>query len=139
MHGLRPAEGAGAIRLTVRAVIAGECCNHFRDGPGGVANWCVVKDAACPIFATFRRCKWFETAVLPAWPDVAAEYAVLAGQNLSGEITVTRRAICRHCGEAFKALHNRQQYCSEACAKAGARVKTKERVRRHRKPVSAAV
>ena len=38
---LRAAEGAGAMRLTVKAVIAGECCSHFRDGPRGVANWCV--------------------------------------------------------------------------------------------------
>ena len=127
------------MSLSVKAVIAGECCNHFRDGPRGVANWCVAKDAPCPIFATFRRCRWFEDAVLPAGPDVAAEYAALAGQKTGGEGVVARRAICRHCGEAFKALHNRQQYCSEACVKAGNRVKTKERVRRHRRPVSAAV
>ena len=78
--------------------------------------------------------------MLPAWPDVAAEYAALAGQNISGEPVVTRRAICRNCGEAFKALHNRQQYCSEACARLGQESKTKERVRRHRgAPVSGAV
>ena len=126
------------MRLTVKAAITGRCHSHGRGGPPGVANWCVRKDAVCPIFATFRPCEWFETAVLPDCPDVAAEYASLAGQDASGEMTVTRRAICRNCGEAFKALHNRQQYCSEACAKAGGRVKTKERVRRHRKPVTGA-
>ena len=127
------------MRLTVKAVVAGRCHRHGCGGPPGVANWCVRKDAVCPIFATFRRCEWFETAVLPDCPDVAAEYAALAGQNRSGEPVVTRQAICRHCGEAFKALHNRQQYCSEPCIQAGKRAKDKEWQRKHRAPVSEAV
>ena len=126
------------MRLTVKGVVAQECSCHFRDKRPAVDHWCESKDKVCPIFTTFHPCKDFETAVLPAWPDVAAEYAALAGQNLSGQPVVRRQAVCRHCGEAFKALCNRQQYCSEACVKAGARVKTKERVRRHRKPVSGA-
>jgi len=73
------------MRLTVKAVIAAECPSHFRDTRGAVDHWCDPNDEVCPIFAIFRRCPWFETAVLPAWPAVAAEYAALAGQNTSDE------------------------------------------------------
>jgi predicted nucleic acid-binding Zn ribbon protein len=127
------------MRLTVKAVIAGQCHSHGRGGPLGVANWCVRKDAVCPIFATFRRCEWFETAVLPDCPDVAAEYAALAGQNRSGEPVVTRQAICRNCGEAFKALYNRQQYCSEECRHQGRKDYERRYKRGKRAPVSGAV
>ena len=127
------------MRLSVKAVIAGKCCNYFRSGPRGAADWCEPEDEVCPIFATVRRCPWFETAVLPAWPDVAAEYAALAGQSTSNEPVVTRQAICRHCGEAFKALHNRQQYCSEECRRQGRKDYERRYKRGKRAPVSNAV
>ena len=122
------------MKLTVKSVIAQQCHRYDRVGYFGIPNWCLQKDAACPMFTTFRRCRHFEEAVLPACPDVAAEYVFLAGQDLDTKPGPTRRAICRTCGEAFKTTSNRQQYCSETCAQAGARAKTRERVRRHRQP-----
>lgn len=128
------------MRLTVKSVIQAECCNHYMDGPYEMRHYCCWKDRVCPIFTDeFRRCGWFEEAVMPAWMDVAAEYADMCGQRSQEEITVTRLAICRNCGESFKAIHNRQQYCSEECAKLGERGKAKERQRRKRQPSAAAV
>lgn len=109
-------------RTPLQSIIAAECCNHFLEGPGGAANWCVAKERVCSVFATFRRCKWFEDAVLPAWPDVAAEYAYLAGQEIDKRpASIAKLRVCRHCGEAFRPEHNRQLYCGEACVLAGAR------------------
>jgi len=126
--------------MTVKAVIAAECCNHFREGPYSMSNYCCAKDAVCPIFTpTFQRCRWFETAVLPAWPDVAAEWADMCGQEETGDITVTRQAICRNCGEAFKTTNNRQGYCSEACSVEGRKRYVREYRRHKRTPVSGAV
>jgi hypothetical protein len=125
--------------MTVKSVIAAECCNHYREGPYGKANWCVAKDTVCPIFTpTFYRCPWFEKAVLPAWTDVAAEWADMCGQEQLPEITVTRQAICRNCGEAFKAENNQQECCSEACQIEARKRYVRAYRRGKRKAVSAA-
>lgn len=117
---------------TVRSVVAAECCNYLARGPGDVVHWCVAKERTCPVFALFRRCRWFEEAVLPAWPDVAAEYADLAGRLKTSESRAARRAVCPICGATFRATGNRQRYCSEECRKEGARASERDKKRRQR-------
>ena len=125
------------MKMTLKSVVQNECACYFREGPFGVSNFCVNGDKTCVMFApTFKRCGYFQKALLLAWPDVAAEYAALVGQEATGEITVTRQAICRVCGEAYRATGNRQQYCSEACKVAGKRGKDKNWQRTRRAPTS---
>jgi hypothetical protein len=120
------------MKQTVKRIVETECCNHFADGPYGAYHWCVNRDAVCPIFTEFRRCKWFEEAVLPAWPDVAAEYADMCGQEETGEITIIRQAKCRNCGDMFKTESNSERYCSGACRDAVARQVQRDKKRRQR-------
>jgi predicted nucleic acid-binding Zn ribbon protein len=120
--------------MKLKQFIKAECANYFHEGhPPTVKDWCEPRDRRCAVIAESRRCAYFEKAVLPACPDLAGEYADLTGQKT--EIAVTRLAVCRLCGEAFRTPHNRQQYCSEACAKAGEREKSRARQRRRRSPV----
>lgn len=124
--------------MTVKQFIRAQCANHFTEGhPATVRDWCEARDRRCAVIAESRRCPYFEAALLPACPDLAGEYAAIADQKT--EITVTRLAVCRACGEAFRTPSNRQQYCCEECAKTAAKTRTKARVRRHRSESTAAV
>lgn len=123
------------MKYTVKSVTQAECANYFREGPWAKANWCVSKEQACHMFASFKRCRYFETAVLPAWQDVAAEYAAMCGQMEIGEETVARIAVCRNCGESFRAESNSIRYCSEACKIAAAKRVQREKKRRQRAEV----
>lgn len=127
------------MKMTIKTLIARECPNHQREGSYGVANWCLKKGAVCLIFThTPRPCECFEDGVLPACPEVGAEYRALVGQDIDTKVIPIRRATCRVCGEAFKTTSNRQQYCSEACAQLGGREKDKDLKRRRRRPRSEA-
>jgi len=63
----------------LRAVIRAECANARRDAR------CVFDHECWPMHG--RRCRYFERAVLPSWPEVAAEYArATAQERLAGVV-----------------------------------------------------
>ncbi len=51
--------------------------------------------------------------------------------------TTLRRVVCPECGQVFEPSSPSRRYCSDACARAGARKKNTARQRRRRRPVEA--
>jgi len=51
--------------------------------------------------------------------------------------TTLRRVVCLECGQVFEPSSPSRRYCSDACARAGARKKNTARQRRRRRPVEA--
>lgn len=122
--------------MTCESIAKEHCADYMHDGPLDTKHFCVNGDKVCVFYAPdFIRCNYFEGAVLPAWPDVAAEYAVLCGQRIGEEIEAARMRGCGVCGRAFTPKSNRQQYCSPACQMKGNRAVTKHRMRRSRQSV----
>lgn len=64
----------GGPRRDLRAVVREECANwNSRDGECLWGHSCHVLGG--------QRCTYFERAVLPAWPNVAAEYKRATAQS----------------------------------------------------------
>ena len=67
----------GSKAMNLKQIIQHECACYFRTGPYGVKDWCELRGHRCIAFGEFKRCKRFETTVLPSQPDASAEYAEL--------------------------------------------------------------
>ncbi len=125
-------------RHTVANIIAAECAGYVCVGPYQVRDWCWRHDKVCKLIVAWNRCGYFEGAVLPAWPDVAAEYADKAHTGDARPTVRINPPVCPICTAEFVSRQNRQRYCSAACRAVGDRHAAATRQRQQRRKVRVA-
>ena len=108
-------------KSAIRALVTKWCANY--DSEYG----CLPLDCPCYMLGkcwTGAYCRYFEAAVLPLDPALAAS---LTGPGAGPELRK-----CPVCGGCFP-VRGRQRYCSTACQEEANRRKTRERMRRSRR------
>ena len=93
----------------IKTLIKNECCNYDPKIYGKLHYCFADKEHKCRYFLEkWKRCRWFEKAVLPLKPKLEAEY--------HDELDTAAKANTRNCdmcNERFVPSNNRQVFCEE--------------------------
>jgi hypothetical protein len=105
--------------------------NHCATFNTGTKENCLLEtgaDTTCHYFrAGDNRCWYFETHVLPAFPEVEEIYM----RQVAGVDTDVNYGECGYCGEMFAKSSNKQKYCP-ACRDKVKKIQNRDRLRRYR-------
>lgn len=94
----------------------------------GPDNWCLLRDAHCPLLTKHERYSFDKADLRCSWLDgVHIADNKLIVQAAKPTVKESSKA-CRGCGEIFKTANNRLWYCSEVC-RAIAKSKTERKSR----------
>jgi Cysteine-rich VLP len=105
------------IKRKIQAHVKSHCANYDTDG------LCLLEGPdgcrTCGYFRStdyaYNRCRYFETAVLPADPALESEYR--RGLDvLYGIVATTPTHRCARCGDAFVKRSNRAKFCDDCRA-----------------------
>lgn len=110
-----------------------QCANFSEMGPRGVRHYCwIARETGfqCSLVQN-SRCKWLETAVLPANADLLHRWKrIFEPEEVVKTSGWTKSARCS-CGKLFRSKSNRQQRCPE-CSKKHARIMARQRKQKQR-------
>jgi hypothetical protein len=96
-------------RLTAR-----DCANLAKEY-NGESNWCLLRDAHCPLIAKHERYKFDKADLRCSWLEgtyIAENKLVVQTTKPSTKESSKK---CRGCSEIFKTQNSRLWYCSDAC------------------------
>jgi Cysteine-rich VLP len=121
------------IKRKVQSLVKDACANYDADG------LCLLETGpdGCRVCRYFRanghernRCRYFETAVLPADPALENEYRREL-DALSSIVATTPTHRCARCGDPFVKRSNRAKYCDD-CRRLAHRDQKREHARKRR-------
>lgn len=103
---------------------AKDCCNLVKEF-NGESNWCLLRDAHCPLLVKHERYKFDKE-------DVKCDYLNLLNgidskHGVVKEVSVSSKQ-CNGCKKIFKTSNLRLRYCSDVCRNS-ARRKTERNCR----------
>ena len=122
--------------MNLRRQLQRLACNHCATFNTNTTDRCLLEtgadDTTCRYFREGEnRCWYFETHVLPAFPEVEEIYM----RQVAGVDVDVTYGKCGYCGETFAKNSNRQKYCP-ACRKNAERLNSRARSRRYRQKKS---
>jgi hypothetical protein len=94
-----------------------DCCNLAKEF-NGEKNWCLLRDAHCPLLAKHERYNFDKD-------DIKCDYlnmlnGIDSKYGIAKEVALSSKE-CKGCKQIFKTDNLRLRYCSDTCRKSARR------------------